>query len=221
MALDAPLGPEGSTVANVLSHSSGLAPDREEGADGDPAVLAEPGRRRIYSNRGFELLGDELERSTGIDVATYLHEAVVEPLGLSATRLQGSPAYGAVSSVNDLLRIGAELLSPTLLSEWTVTSAITPHLPDLPGVLPGFGRHEPNPWGLGFEIRGDKQPHWTGAGNSPATFGHFGRAGTFLWIDPEVQVVCAALTDREFGPWAASAWPPMADAVLAAAGDER
>ena len=32
-----------------------------------------------------------------------------------------------------------------------------------------------------------KPPHWTGARNSPRTFGHFGSAGTatFLWIDPE------------------------------------
>ena len=57
--------------------------------------------------------------------------------------------------------------------------------PGLVGVLPGFGRMDPNDWGLGFELRDAKSPHWTGARNSPRTFGHFGGSGTFLWVDPE------------------------------------
>jgi CubicO group peptidase (beta-lactamase class C family) len=28
---------------------------------------------------------------------------------------------------------------------------------------------------------------------------HFGGTGTFLWVDPEVHAVCAALTTRAFG----------------------
>ena len=51
--------------------------------------------------------------------------------------------------------------------------------------------------------------------NSPKTFGHFGQAGTFLWVDPDAGVACVALTDRPFGPWAAEVWPEFADAVLA------
>ena len=62
--------------------------------------------------------------------------------------------------------------------------------PGLAGVLPGFGRFEPNDWGLGFELRDDKRPHWTGTGNSPRTFGHFGAAGTFLWVDPDAGLAC-------------------------------
>ena len=45
---DDPVGPPGSTLAHLLAHASGLAPDRD-------TVLAPPGTRRIYSNRGFEL----------------------------------------------------------------------------------------------------------------------------------------------------------------------
>jgi len=54
--------------------------------------------------------------------------------------------------------------------------------------------------------------------NSAATFGHFGGAGTFLWVDPEVGVALAVLTDRPFGPWALTAWPSLSEAVLAAVG---
>ncbi len=80
--------------------------------------------------------------------------------------------------------------------------------------MPGFGRQTPCPWGLGPEIRGTKKPHWTGTENSPATFGHFGQTGTFVWVDPTLPLACAVLTDRPFGPWAALAWPRLADEVL-------
>ena len=96
----------------------------------------------------------------------------------------------------------------------TLEEATTVAFPGLVGVLPGFGRQEPNDWGLGFELRDGKSPHWTGARNSPRTFGHFGRAGTFLWADPEVGLACACLTDRPFGDWAIEAWPALSDAVL-------
>ena len=85
--------------------------------------------------------------------------------------------------------------------------------PGLEGILPGFGRFSPNDWGLGLELRDRKQPHWTGARNSPTTFGHFGRSGGFLWVDPEAGLALACLSDLDFGAWAKEAWPRLADAV--------
>jgi CubicO group peptidase (beta-lactamase class C family) len=90
--------------------------------------------------------------------------------------------------------------------------------PGLAGVLPGIGRQEPNDWGLGFELKDAKRPHWTGSGNSPATFGHFGGSGTFLWVDPTAGIACTCLTDLDFGDWALDAWPALSDAVLAELG---
>ncbi|MGH3071901.1 MAG: serine hydrolase, partial [Gaiellaceae bacterium] len=66
--LDEPAGPEGSTVRHLLAHASGLAPD-------DDAVLAEPGRRRIYSNTGFERLGDLVAARAEMPFAGYLSAA--------------------------------------------------------------------------------------------------------------------------------------------------
>jgi CubicO group peptidase (beta-lactamase class C family) len=117
--------------------------------------------------------------------------------------------------VVDLLTLCGEWLAPTLISPATMASAVAAWWPDLGGVLPGFGRQDPNPWGLGFELKGAKAPHWTGSANSPATFGHFGRSGTFLWVDPVAAMACVALTDEPFGPWALTAWPALSDAVLA------
>ena len=206
VGLDDPAGPEGSTLRHLLAHASGLGPDGERAA----AV----GRRRIYSNAGFEILADVVAAAAGMPFAVYAGEAMLAPLGLAATRLDGSPASGASATVEDLLRFARELLRPTLISPATLARATTPVFPDLAGVLPGFGRQDPNPWGLGFEVRGTKSPHWTGSRNSPATFGHFGRSGTFLWVDPEADLACVALTDLDFGPWAAEAWPALSDAVL-------
>ena len=91
-------------------------------------------------------------------------------------------------------------------------------VPSVP-VVPGVGRVGPCDWGLGFELRDGKSPHWTGSANSPSTFGHFGGTGTFLWIDPLAGLGLAVLTDRDFGPWALDAWPRLSDKVLAASRD--
>jgi CubicO group peptidase (beta-lactamase class C family) len=210
--LDQPAGPPGSTIRHLLAHASGLAPDSN-------TVVAAPGTRRIYSNPGFEVLGAVLAEASQLPTATYVHEAVAEPLGLAHTVLEGSPAHGARSTVRDLAALAAELLHPTLLAPATLQEATTPVFPDLAGVLPGFGRQNPNPWGLGFEIRGTKSPHWTGLRNSARTFGHFGRAGTFCWIDPVAAIGCVVLTDTAFGPWAIEAWPAFSDTVVGWFGD--
>jgi CubicO group peptidase (beta-lactamase class C family) len=208
IGLDDPVEhPPGATVRDLLCHSSGLA------FDGD-VVVARPRRARVYSNRGYERLGELVTRSTGMPFAAYLHEAICAPLGLGSTTLDGSPAAGGASTVDDLLAFSAGLR--TVLSAETVEAMTTPQFPDLAGVVPGFGMQRPNPWGLGPEIRDAKSPHWTGSRNSPRTWGHFGRAGTFLWSDPDAGVTLVALTDRPFGDWALTAWPALADAVLAA-----
>ncbi|HWG73905.1 MAG TPA: serine hydrolase domain-containing protein [Acidimicrobiales bacterium] len=211
IALDDPAGPPGSTVRHLLAHASGLP------FDGDTPVAA-PGTTRIYSNSGFDALATALAAATDMPAVAYIRDAVVSPLGLAATALEGSPASGAHGPLTDLLALGRELLAPTLVAPETLGAATSVAFPQLAGILPGFGRHSPNDWGLGFELRDHKAPHWTGARNSPATFGHFGRAGSFLWVDPAAGVACAALADRDFGPWAAAAWPELADAVLAELG---
>ena len=207
IGLDEPCGPPGSTVRHLLAHASGLAFD-------DDRVLAPPGERRIYSNTGFDVLADALAQRADMPFERYLSEAVLEPLGMTDTRLEGTAAAGLVGSLDDLVRLAAELLAPSLVSEATFTHATTVAFPGLAGVLPGFGRHDPLDWGLGFELRDAKSPHWTGSRNSSSTFGHFGGSGSFLWVDPEVELACAVLSGRDFGPWAADAWPAFSDAVL-------
>ncbi|MFE9400739.1 serine hydrolase domain-containing protein [Streptomyces sp. NPDC006530] len=206
--LDEPAGPPGVTVRHLLAHTSGLAFDEHR-------AMAQPGDRRLYSNAGFEVLGDHIAKQSGIPFADYVRQAVFEPLGMASSTLEGSPAKDGVSTVEDLARFAAELQAPQLIHPATAAEATHVQYPGLKGVLPGYGHQNPNDWGLGFEIRGAKSPHWTGSSSSPRTFGHFGQSGTFLWVDPDAGLACVALTDRAFGPWAAEAWPAFTDAVLA------
>ncbi|MDQ3461857.1 MAG: beta-lactamase family protein, partial [Actinomycetota bacterium] len=177
--LDEAAGPPGSTVRHLLAHAAGY--------DFDIGLLASPGRRRIYSNAGFDVLGDHLARQVDMTAADYVVAAVVEPLGLTGTDFRDvSVAHGAWSTAADLGRFGAELLAPTLIHPDTLAEATSVQFPGLNGVLPGIGPQSPNDWGLGFELRDHKDPHWTGRGNSPSTFGHFGASGTFCWVDPDI-----------------------------------
>ena len=206
--LDEPAGPPGATVRHLLGHASGLPFD-------GPRPISKPGERRIYSNTGIEVLGAFLAEKAEMPFADYLSAAVLEPLGLSGTALEGPPSSGLTGPLTDLLAFGRELMVPTLVAPETLHQATTVTFPGLAGILPDFGRYEPLDWGLGFEIRDAKEPHWTGTSNSPRTFGHFGGAGSFIWVDPEAGAACAALADRQFGQWAKEAWPPLSDAVLA------
>jgi len=134
--------------------------------------------------------------------------------GVAAAKATAAAAAGLVGPLEDLVALGRELAAPTLIDPETHRAFTSVQFPGLSGVLPGFQVFDPCPWGLGTEIRGAKHPHWTGTGNSPSTYGHFGRTGSFLWIDPVAGLLCAGLSDRPFGPWAATAWPRLADAIL-------
>lgn len=211
VGLDDDAGPEGSTVRHLLAHASGLAPD------GDLQVLGPPGRKRIYSNLGFEVLAEHIGRRAGMPFEEYARLALVDSLGLEHTEVSGSPAHEHRSSVRDLCTVLTSAVGGELVASTTLDAMTTPAFPELAGVLPGYGKQDPNPWGLGVEVRGHKHPHWTAPENSPRTWGHFGRAGTFVWFDPDAGptgIGLVVLTDRDFDRWAIDAWPPLSTAVL-------
>jgi CubicO group peptidase (beta-lactamase class C family) len=208
--LDTPAGPPGATVRHLLAHASGLAMDSD-------LALAKPGTRRMYSNYGFTVLAETVQRESGIEFGRYLAEAVFEPLAMASTRLDGgteAAGFGATSTVADLAAFAADLLYPSTVSAQMHAEASAVQFPGLDGVLPGYGAQRPNDWGLGFEIRDSKSPHWTGARNSARTYGHFGQAGGFIWADPEAELALVVLTDRDFGQWALRIWPAISDAVI-------
>ena len=193
--LKQPAGPEGSTLEHLLAHASGVKFDSRE-------QQKPVGERRIYSSAGYEWAAEIVEGATGIEFAEYLREGVCEPLGMSSTRLEDLAGHGLVSTVEDLAAFAAEVHDPQLLHPSTVADMRRVHFPGLRGIVPGYGSFKDCTWGLGFEIRGEKD-HWMGALPADAT-GHFGMSGTYLWLAGDYAMV--ALTDRDFGDWAKPLW---------------
>jgi CubicO group peptidase (beta-lactamase class C family) len=209
--LDGLVGQPGCTMRHLLSHAGGYPFD-------GPKPITRPETTRIYSNSGIELAAQTIAAEAGIDFATYLREAVFDPLAMTSSALRGSPAHQVWASLADTCRFVAEVMRPTLIHSSTAEEARRIHYPTLPGIVPGVGRYEQCPWGLGFEVRGTKEPHWTGTTNSPRTFGHFGGSGTMFWVDPDRDLGVVALADLDFDEWAPAAmeaWPELSDAVIA------
>ncbi len=203
--LDEPAGPPGSTVRHLLAHASGLP------FEGTTPIVP-PGRRRIYSNEGFRVLGSHVAAEAQMPFSAYVREAVCDPPGIGLDP-SGDPGSGTHASLANVLSFGRELLSPSLVAGETLDEMTTVQFPGLSGVLPDFGRFDPLDWGLGVQLSSGG-PSWMGMQVSPRAFGHFGGSGTFLWVDPGAGIACAALTNREFGEWAKTAWPALSDAVL-------
>jgi CubicO group peptidase (beta-lactamase class C family) len=205
--LEDSVGQSGCTVLHLLAHAGGYS------FDGDQPI-ASPGARRIYSNTGYELLGQHLEQMTDISISDYVQEAVCEPLQMTSTQLRGSPAKDAWSNVHDLIAFATELQNPSLIAKETYIRAVTPAFPELAGMVPGFGKSNPSLWGLGPEIKGLKDPHWTAPHGATSTFGHFGSAGTFLWVDPVSDTAVVLLSQTPFDDWGTSHWPGFNQTVL-------
>jgi CubicO group peptidase (beta-lactamase class C family) len=199
-------GPKGATVLHLLAHASGV--NFEDGR-----VKAPVGSRRMYSNAGIDLAAVHLTAATGKDFKDEMRDRVLEPLGMLHTSLRGAPSKGAEGTITDIALLAHELLRPTVFAG-PVEKLATLAYPRLSGFLPGFGYHPNNDWGAGAEIRGTKSPHWTSPNNSPGTFGHFGISGSFLWVDRDAGLACAALSTVDFDVWATRMWPQTSTAVL-------
>ena len=105
--------------------------------------------------------------AAGMPFADYLTEAV-----LAAARHGRDASSGIArprrltSTVGDLARLRSPSCSVRRCSSAAgAADASRPQYPDLGGIVPGVGSFDPCPWGLGFEIRGHKTPHWTGTTN--------------------------------------------------------
>jgi len=202
-SLDEPAGPEGSTLAHLLSHASGLGFELED-------RVVPVGTRRVYSNAGIDLMGTLLAPG---DPAAWVRSTVLEPLGLITATLDGRISADVVGSTLDMVTLAQELLAPSLLTPAMNETMRTPFLPELAGITPPFGRQVPNWWGLGPELKGTKE-HWMGHWPA-ASFGHFGRSGSMLLVDPTTGLFICATSTEDFGPWAVALWPTWVDDVRA------
>ena len=208
--LDEPAGPPGSTVRHLLAHASGLP---FEGT----TPIAPPGRRRIYSNEAFRVLGDHLAARAEMPFADYVRAAVARRSG-SVSTLMAIPGSGMHASLDDVLAIGRELLAPTLVAPETLRR-------DDERPVSGALRRAPGPRPLRSARLGPRRAAQHAAA---VVDGHAGIASDVRSLRglgdvplgrSRGGVVCAALTTREFGDWAKEAWPRLSDAVRPSCGE--
>jgi CubicO group peptidase (beta-lactamase class C family) len=200
------VGPQGANFANLLSHSSGLGLE-----ESDPVVPI--ATKRIYSNYGVELA---VSRLVGENPASeWMSDRVFIPLGMTTTSLVDRPSAGVSGSTNDLATFALAWMRSDLLAPATRDRIVRPYLPDLAGIVPGFGRFSPCPWGMGPEVRGDKD-HWMGDW-PPRSFGHFGQSGSLLLVNVDEAIAVVATSTEPFGSWAVSLWPRWTSAARALA----
>ncbi|MDX6388042.1 MAG: hypothetical protein QOD85_1844, partial [Gaiellaceae bacterium] len=107
--LDEAAGPEGSTLRHLLAHASGLP--FEPGAPISP-----PGRRRIYSNYGFDVAADLVAERAEMPFAEYFHAVWSE----TSMVLEGSAGSGVSGTATDLAALARELQAPRRVAAETL-----------------------------------------------------------------------------------------------------
>jgi CubicO group peptidase (beta-lactamase class C family) len=197
LSLDAPIGPANSTVADLLSHASGVGIDAS-------APLQPLRQRRIYSTYGYDLVVTRLVNER--PPLEWLKDRFLTPLGMNDVTDDGSVTAGLRGSLASAESLATTWLRGDLLGPATFARMRTTHLPELNGVVPGFGSFTPCPWALGPEVKGTKD-HWMGSEWPATSYGHFGKSGSLLLVDPVAEVAVVALSSEPFGQWAVDLWP--------------
>jgi len=196
VGLDDPVGPPGATLAHLLAHAAGLGFE-----EGDPTCA--PATKRVYSNLGIDLAARHA--AGALALTEWLAQRVLGPLAMTSTSLAGRASEGLVGSTRDLATLAREWIAPSLIPTARRDAMAQVYWPTLAGVVPGFGRFDPCPWGAGVEVRGGKN-HWMGEWPA-SSFGHFGRSGALALVNVDEGLALVATSTVDFGPWARDLWP--------------
>lgn len=133
------------------------------------------------------------------------------------------PWGGLYGSARDLMTFATAFLpnGPRILSEAATQAMITDQAHGVAGGVGSLRLHWDTAfWGLGWEVRGTKSRHWTGDLASPATYCHFGAAGTLLWADPTRELVVAVFANRttaHLWPFVPPRWARLNNALVSLA----
>jgi CubicO group peptidase (beta-lactamase class C family) len=223
-------------------------------AAGAPLALR-PGTAMLYSNFGYNLLGDIVRRVSGVPFWQFIRMRLFEPLrmqdsyfvlppelrerrvyrapGMPATepspihRGIDSPEYNELglaamsgaSTARDLTAFlqmllnrgsygGRQILSPASVAAMTRNQVDD----SIPAIMPVFRNGKRfdiefrgGSYGYGLFVFGvGDRFQANGALNSPSAFGHAGYGGSFIWADPERELVGIYLSvsprlNREIG----------------------
>jgi beta-N-acetylhexosaminidase len=225
-----------ATVRMLLLHDSGLPAHREyyKAAKGHDAVLAralaepllhEPGKQVEYSDIGFILLGEIVERVTGQSLDAFAEQAIFAPLGMNHSMFnpprklrdeiaptedditfrkrvvwgevhdQNAWAMGGVAGHAGMFSTAGDVAA---FAQMILNGGIYAHTRLVTrATIQQFTA--PQVIGNSSRTLGwdvPLDPAATGRYFSPRSFGHYGYTGTSLWIDPERGLFIILLTNR-------------------------
>jgi beta-glucosidase-like glycosyl hydrolase/CubicO group peptidase (beta-lactamase class C family) len=224
------------TVRHLLTHTSGLAAHREFfkaqktrreviAAALSEAPEAEPGAASVYSDIGFILLGEILERLTGQHLDEAAQQRIFAPLGMAATmfnpagelRARIAPteidavlrkrlAHGEVHDENTWVMDGvaghAGMFSTAgdlaIVCRMMLNGGQYAHRRLLKrATVAQFTAADPLTGNT--RTMGWNVPSANSSSGryfSPRSFGHLGFTGTSMWIDPDKELFVVLLTNR-------------------------
>lgn len=221
------------TVEMLLLHSSGLpayVPLYQQAKDraavlqlaAQTPLAADPGTRAEYSDIGFILLGELLERMAETSLDRFCASQVFAPLRMPSARFNPAPeTRGSIPPTVDERCFRHRIIQGEVHDDNAgVLGGVAGHAglfaasddlmkfaasllgygPQLfrPDTIEKFTRRRPTPAGTSRALGWDtpSTPSQAGSHFSQHSFGHLGYTGTSLWIDAERGIAIALLTNR-------------------------
>lgn len=221
------------TFRHLLSHSSGLPgyiPLFEHCQNKIQllqalcrvSLTAAPGGRSEYSDLGFILLGEALERIAGQDLDAFCDKEVFAPLGMDRTRFCPPPDWAMLTPPTESKLHGREgaiqgevhdenawtmggvaghagLFAPAADIAKFALCMLREGSPVLkPKTVALFTHRTGSPSGNSYALGWDTPtfPSQSGRYLSPNSFGHLGFTGASLWCDPVRRLSVTLLTNR-------------------------
>jgi CubicO group peptidase (beta-lactamase class C family) len=174
-----------------------------------------------------------MDASLGLDAIDAARTAVVRQAGIWREREQffNSDGFraaalaesGGYSTATGYGRFLGALLARghapggVLLASETVDEMLATQFGELPGGVEAVTLWDACPWGLGLDVRGTREPHWTGDALTPTANTHFGSSGTLAWIDRARGLGLVVLASRgSYSGWwnAPGGWADLSAAVV-------
>ncbi|MFY9256529.1 MAG: serine hydrolase domain-containing protein [Fuerstiella sp.] len=227
-------GKQDITVRQLLTHTGGLIPDNsmKDYANGPTqafekihqlSTYAEPGTKFVYSDVGFIVLAELIERVSGQTVHEFSQQKLFKPLGMTETGYLPAEALqvrAAVTQQRDGHWMAGEVHDPRAFALagvaghaglFSTASDLATYCQMLlnSGTMGGTTIMQPAtvatmtaaqevPSGfrtLGWDMR---SPYSSNRGDffSKSAFGHGGFTGTSMWIDPDQQLFVIFLSNR-------------------------
>jgi CubicO group peptidase (beta-lactamase class C family) len=207
------------------------------------------GTRYLYSDENFEVLGEIVQRVSGVPLDRYCAQQIFQPLGMSETRFRPLPEQanrvaptgasgvgvvndptasrmggiaghaGLFSTADDLAIFGQMLLEGGTRDGARVLSAESIAQMARPQSPPAAARVR----GLGWDLAPPLASNRDALGPA-GSFGHTGFTGTMLWLDPASGTYVVILANRTYPDGRGDAQPLRArilDVVSASLAEQR